>query len=56
MKYLAPTTLVFLIQTETRPTIVGHLLATVDQDVDVVRVVQRLGLAPDDSKGCCDVG
>ena len=54
--YLTPTTLVLLLQTETLPTVVCHLLAPVDQHVDVVRVVQGLPLAPDDGKGGGDVG
>jgi hypothetical protein len=45
--YLAPAALVFLVKAETHAAVVGHLLAAVDQHVDVVRVVQRLRLAPD---------
>ena len=54
--YLTPTTLVLLLQTETLPTVVGHLLAPVDQHVDVVWVVQRLTLSPDYGERGSDVG
>ena len=54
--YLTPTTLVLLAQTETLPAVVGHLLAPVDQHVDVVRVVQGFALAPDHGEGGGDVG
>ena len=54
--YLTPTTLVLLTQTETLPAVGGHLLAPVDQHVNVVRIVQRLRLAPDDGEGGSDVG
>ena len=53
---LTPTTLIFLVQAEAHPAVVGHLLAPVDQHVDVVRIVQRLRLAPDDCEGGRDVG
>ena len=53
---LAPSTLIFLVEAEAHPAVVGHLLAPVDQHVDVVRVVKRLRLAPDDGKGGGDVG
>ena len=56
LTYLTPTTIVFLVQTETHSTVVGHLLAPVDKHVDVVRVVQGLALAPDDREGGGDVG
>ena len=54
--YLAPSTPVLLLQAQAGPAVAGHLLAPVDQHVDVVRVVQRLALAPDDSEGGGDVG
>ena len=54
--YLAPAALIFRVQTETHPAVVGHLLAPVDQHVDVVRVVQRLALAPDHGEGGGHVG
>ena len=53
---LAPSTLIFLVEAEAHPAVVGHLLAPVDQHVDVVRVVKGLRLAPDDGKGGGDVG
>ena len=54
--YLAPAALILLVQTETHPTVVGHLLAPVDQHVNVVGVVQGLTLTPDHSKGGGHVG
>ena len=54
--YLAPAALIFLVQTEAHPAVVCHFLAPVDQDVDVVRVVQRLALAPDHGKRGGHVG
>jgi hypothetical protein len=45
--YLAPAALVFLVKAETHAAVVGHLLAPVDQHVNVVRVVQGLRLTPD---------
>ena len=56
MCYLAPAALVLLVQAETSAAVGGHLLAPVDQHVDVVRVVQRLALAPDNGEGGGDVG
>ena len=53
---LTPATLVFLVEAETHPAVIGHLLAPVDQHVNVVRIVQRLRLAPDDGEGGGDVG
>ena len=53
---LTPSTLIFLVEAEAHPAVVGHLLAPVDQHVDVVGVVQGLRLAPDDGKGGGDVG
>ena len=53
---LTPSTLVFLVKAETHPAVVGHLLAPVDQHVNVVWIVQRLRLAPDDGEGGGDVG
>ena len=53
---LTPATLVLLVEAETHPAVIGHLLAPVDQHVNVVRIVQRLRLAPDDGKGGGDVG
>ena len=52
---LTPSTLVFLVKAETHPAVVGHLLAPVDQHVNVVWIVQRLRLAPDDGEGGGDV-
>ena len=37
-------------------TVAGHLLALVNQNVELFLVVQRLRLAPDDGKGGGDVG
>ena len=48
--------MVLLVQAETSAAVGGHLLAPVDQHVDVVRVVQRLALAPDNGEGGGDVG
>jgi hypothetical protein len=45
--YLTPAALVLLVKAEAHATVVGHLLAAVDQHVNVVRVVQWLRLAPD---------
>ena len=53
---LTPATLVLLVEAETHPAVIGHLLAPVDQHVNVVRIVQRLRLAPDDGEGGSDVG
>ena len=47
---LAPAALVLLVEAEAHAAVVGHLLAPVDQHVDVVWVVQRLRLAPDHCK------
>ena len=56
LNYLTPSTLVLAVQTEAHPAVVGHLLAPVDQHVDVVRVVQGLALAPDHGEGGRHVG
>ena len=55
-RYLAPAALVLLVQAEAHAAVVRHLLAAVDQHVDVVRVVQRLALAPDHREGRRHVG
>ena len=54
--YLAPSTPVLLLQAQAGPAVAGHLLAPVDQHVDVVGVVQGLALAPDDSEGGRHIG
>ena len=54
--YLAPAALILLVQTEAHPAVVGHLLAPVDQHVNVVGVVQGLALAPDHGEGGGHVG
>ena len=53
--YLAPAALILLVQTETHPTIVGHLLAAVNQNVNVIWIVEGLRPTPDDSECCTDV-
>ena len=53
---LAPAALILLVQAETHPAVGGHLLAPVDQDVDVVGVVQGLALTPDHGEGRGHVG
>merc|ERR1719474_2635158 len=53
---LTPATLEFFIQAEAHATTVSHLIALVDQHVDVVGVVQGLALAPDHGKGGRHVG
>ena len=55
-RYLAPAALVLLVQAETSAAVGGHLLAPVDQHVDVVWVVQRLTLPPDYGERGSDVG
>ena len=55
-EYLAPAALILLVQAETHPAVGGHLLAPVDQDVDVVGVVQGLALTPDHREGGGHVG
>ena len=54
--HLTPSALVLLVKAEAHPTVVRHLLAAVDQHMDVIRVVKGLGLAPDDGEGGGDVG
>ena len=54
--YLAPAALILLVKAEAHSAVVGHLLASVDQHVDVVRVVQGLALAPDHREGRGHVG
>ena len=54
--YLAPAALILLVEAEAHSAVVGHLLASVDQHVDVVRVVQGLALAPDHREGRGHVG
>ena len=54
--YLTPAALILAVQTEAHAAVVGHLLAPVDQHVDVVRVVQGLALAPDHGKRGRHVG
>ena len=53
---LAPSTLILLMEAEAPLTVLGHLLALVDQHTDVLWVVKGLRLAPDDGKGGRDVG
>ena len=48
--------MILLVQTETHPAVTSHLLTSVDQHVDVVRVVQGLALTPDHCEGRGHVG
>ena len=47
---LTPSAEVFRVQGEAEAAVVGHLLAAVDEDVDVVGIIQRLGAAPNDGE------
>ena len=53
---LTPATLILLIEAVAHLTVVGHLLALVNQHMELFWVVQRLRLAPDDGQGGGDVG
>lgn len=53
---MAPSTEVFVSEGEAKTAIVGHLLAAVDEDVDVIGIVERFGPAPNDGESGRDVG
>ena len=53
---MAPSTEVLVSEGEAETAIVGHLFATVDENVDVVGIVERFRPAPNDGKSGCDVG
>ena len=56
VRALAPSAVEFLRQGQALAAVGGHLLALVDQDVDVLRVVQRLHPLPDHGEGGGDIG
>lgn len=47
---LTPSAKVLGVEGETEAAVVGHLLAAVDEDVDVIGIIQWLRSAPDDGK------
>ena len=56
VRSLAPSAKIFISQCEAESAIVGHFSASVNEDVNVVRIVQRFGSAPDDGERGRDVG
>lgn len=53
---LAPSAHVLVGQCKAKPAIIRHFFATVDKDMDVVRVIQGLGSSPDNGESGSNVG